>query len=152
LSITYGNGQNVPLFVLTIGKRIFSNDDEYWQKSRFYVWIKYLGCGQMKITKYNKLVRDRIPEIIEKSGKKAIVQKLDDEAYKKFLDEKLGEELQEYLDSDSVDELADLVEVIHSILKYKRIEITGFYGIQKKKAEERGAFEKRLLLKEVIEK
>lgn len=105
----------------------------------------------MKIIKYNKLVRDRIPEIIEKSGKKAIVQKLDDEAYKKFLDEKLGEELQEYLDSDSVDELADLVEVIHSILKYKRIEITGFYGIQKKKAEERGAFEKRLLLKEVIE-
>lgn len=105
----------------------------------------------MKIIKYNKLVRDRIPEIIEKSGKKAIVQKLDDEAYKKFLDEKLVEELQEYLDSDSVDELADLVEVIHSILKYKRIEITGFYGIQKKKAEERGAFEKRLLLKEVIE-
>lgn len=105
----------------------------------------------MKIIKYNKLVRDRIPEIIEKSGKKAIVQKLDDEAYKKFLDEKLVEELQEYLDNDSVDELADLVEVIHSILKYKRIEITGFYGIQKKKAEERGAFEKRLLLKEVIE-
>lgn len=105
----------------------------------------------MKIIKYNKLVRDRIPEIIEKSGKKAIVQKLDDEAYKKFLDEKLVEELQEYLDGDSVDELADLVEVIHSILKYKRIEITDFYGIQKKKAEERGAFEKRLLLKEVIE-
>jgi predicted house-cleaning noncanonical NTP pyrophosphatase (MazG superfamily) len=113
--------------------------------------LKIMECKYMKIIKCNKLVRDKIPEIIEKSGKKAIFQKLDDEAYKKFLDEKLGEELQEYLDSDSVEELADLVEVIYSILKYRHIEIKDFHGMQKKKAEERGAFEKRLLLKEVIE-
>jgi len=49
----------------------------------------------MKRTIYNKLVRDKIPEIIEKSGKQAIVEKLEDLAYKKHLDEKLGEELQE---------------------------------------------------------
>lgn len=105
----------------------------------------------MKIIKYNKLVRDRIPEIIEKSGKKAVIKKLDAQDYKKFLDQKLSEELQEYLDSDSVNELADLVEVIHAILKYKDIEISDFYDIQKKKADERGAFDKRLLLMEVIE-
>ncbi|TEB11971.1 nucleoside triphosphate pyrophosphohydrolase [Pelotomaculum propionicicum] len=105
----------------------------------------------MKVITYNKLIRDKIPEIIEKSGKKAITKKLDNENYKKFLDQKLSEELQEYLDSDSVNELADLVEVIHAILKYKRIEIPDFYDIQKKKAKERGAFNQRLLLLEVIE-
>ena len=105
----------------------------------------------MNIIKYNKLVRDKIPEIIEKSGKKAVVEVLGSKAYKKYLDEKLSEELQEYLASDSVDELADLVEVVHAILKYKGIEISDFENIRGKKAEERGAFDKRLLLKEVIE-
>ncbi|TEB12167.1 hypothetical protein Psfp_03800 [Pelotomaculum sp. FP] len=105
----------------------------------------------MKTITYNKLVRDRIPEIIKKSGKRAVVERLTDKAYKEFLDQKLGEELQEYLASDSVDELADLVEVIYSILKYKGVEINDFHSLREKKAAERGAFEKRLLLKEVIE-
>ena len=64
---------------------------------------------------------------------------------------KLGEELQEYLSSDSADELADLVEVIYAILKYKGIDINEFEFIRKKKADERGSFDKKLLLKEVIE-
>ncbi len=105
----------------------------------------------MSVIKYNKLVRDRIPEIIEKSGKKAIVEELGNQAYKKYLDEKLGEELQEYLTNDSIDELADLVEVIIAILKYKGIDINDFENIRKRKAEERGAFDKRILLKEVLE-
>ena len=100
---------------------------------------------------YNKLVRDRIPEIIEKSGKKAVIEILDDINYKQLLDDKLGEELQEYLDSDSVEELADLVEVIYAILLYKGVSIQDFEALRLKKAEARGAFEKRLLLKEVIE-
>lgn len=105
----------------------------------------------MHITKYNKLVRDRIPEIIEKSGKRSVVEVLGSEAYKKFLDEKLGEELVEYLESDRVDELADLVEVVYAILKYKGIDINDFEDIRKKKAIERGSFDKWLLLKEVVE-
>ena len=105
----------------------------------------------MHITKYNKLVRDKIPEIIEKSGKQSVVEILACEDYKKHLDEKLGEELQEYLAEDNVDELADLVEVIFAILKYKGIDINDFENIRKKKAYERGAFDKRLLLKEVVE-
>ena len=80
-----------------------------------------------------------------------MVEILKSEAYKKHLDEKLGEELQEYLAADSVDELADLAEVIFAILKYKGIDINDFENIRKKKAEERGAFDKRLLLKEVVE-
>lgn len=105
----------------------------------------------MHIIKYNKLVRDRIPDIIEKSGKKPVVEVLGSEAYKKYLDEKLGEELKEYLDDDSVDELADMVEVIYAILKYKGIDMSDFENIRKKKAIERGAFDRRLLLREVIE-
>ena len=106
----------------------------------------------MGIIKYDKLVRDRIPEIIRNNGKHAIVEKLGSNAYKKYLDDKLGEELQEYLASDSIDELADLVEVIYAILKYKGIELIDFENIREKKAEERGAFDERILLKEVIEK
>lgn len=105
----------------------------------------------MQVTEYNKLVRDRIPEIIEKSGKRSIVEVLGSEVYKKYLDEKLGEELQEYLEADSVDELADLVEVVFAILKYKGIDMNDFEDLRKNKAVERGAFDKRLLLKEVIE-
>lgn len=105
----------------------------------------------MKAIKYNKLVRDKIPEIIVKTGKRPVVETLDDESYKIYLDEKLGEELKEYLESNSVDELADLVEVVYSILKYKNVDIQIFENLRTKKALERGAFDKRLLLKEVIE-
>lgn len=100
---------------------------------------------------YNKLVRDRIPKIIEKSGKKAVIEILDDINYKQLLDDKLGEELQEYLDSDSVEELADLAEVIYAILIYKGVSIQDFEALRLKKATERGAFRERLLLKEVCE-
>lgn len=104
----------------------------------------------MCVKKYNKLVRDKIPEIIEKSGRSVVVEALGDEAYKKYLDEKLSEELQEYLECDNVEELADMAEVIFAILKYKGIHINDFEDIRKKKAVERGTFDKRLLLKEVI--
>lgn len=103
----------------------------------------------MSTTYYNKLIRDKIPEIIEKSGKRPITEILDHESYKRHLDEKLGEELQEYINDDNINELADLVEVIYAILKYKGIEPDDFEQIRKKKAEERGSFDKRILLKEV---
>jgi predicted house-cleaning noncanonical NTP pyrophosphatase (MazG superfamily) len=105
----------------------------------------------MSVTKYDKLVRDRIPEIIEKSGKKAVFEVLGEKAYKEYLDEKLREELQEYLLNDNADELADLVEVIYAILKYKGIDVEDFENLRKRKDEERGAFDKRLLLKEVAD-
>lgn len=104
---------------------------------------------------YNKLIRDKIPQIIEKSGKIAVVETLGNEEYKRLLDAKLNEELQEYLSddsNDSIEELADLVEVVYAILKYKGIDIDEFEGIRLKKAAERGTFEKRLFLREVMEK
>jgi predicted house-cleaning noncanonical NTP pyrophosphatase (MazG superfamily) len=63
----------------------------------------------------------------------------------------LGEELQGYLDSESVEELADLVEVVYAILDEKKISLQEFELIRKQKVQERGAFMKKLLLKEVID-
>ena len=64
------------------------------------------------IKKYNKLVRDRIPEIIEASGNTCVTEILSDEDYLRMLDVKLDEELAEYHDDQNIEELADLMEVI----------------------------------------
>ena len=61
---------------------------------------------------YHKLVRDRIPEIIEADGKICVCETLTDEDYIHFLDQKLNEELSEYQEIKSLEELADLLEVI----------------------------------------
>lgn len=60
--------------------------------------------------KCNKLVRDRIPDIIEADGKTCITEVLDQVTYLQMLDEKLTEELTEYQESNSMEELADLLE------------------------------------------
>jgi len=105
----------------------------------------------MKTIKYNKLIRDRIPEIIEASGKKAIVEKVEGEELLDLLNKKLFEELKEYEESGEVEELADLVEVVQAILDYKRISIEDFNKIREKKNMSRGAFKEGLLLIEVVE-
>lgn len=102
-----------------------------------------------RIKIYNKLIRDKIPQIIEDNGKKAIIEKVSGPEYLGLLNAKLGEELQEYLDSQKVEELADLVEVVYAILDYRGVSRQEFESIRKQKVEERGAFRDRLLLKEV---
>lgn len=105
----------------------------------------------MKTTVYNKLIRDRIPEIIEATGRRPVYETLDDASYIKLLKEKLVEEVNEFLESDSLEELADIGEVMHALLEYKGISIEAFQKSRMDKLENRGAFKKRLLLKEVIE-
>jgi predicted house-cleaning noncanonical NTP pyrophosphatase (MazG superfamily) len=102
-----------------------------------------------RIIRYDKLIRDKIPEIIEAKGNKAVVDVLDNESYQKYLNIKLSEELKEYLEDESVEELADLVEVVYALLDFKGVSIDAFENIRVAKAEERGAFKKKLLLKEV---
>ena len=87
----------------------------------------------MKIIKYNKLIRDRIPEIIESSDKKALVKKIEGEELLNLLNKKLSEELKEYEESGEVEEFADLVEVVHAILDYKKISVEDFNKISEKK-------------------
>ena len=98
---------------------------------------------------YNKLVRDKIPEIILNSRRKPITSILDNDNYKKELDKKLQEELQEYLKDDNVEELADLVEVIYAILDYKNVTIAEFEKIRNEKVSQRGAFKNKIFLERV---
>ena len=100
---------------------------------------------------YNKLVRDKIPEIIEKSGKTCTIETLTDEKYIAMLDAKLTEELEEYQESKSLEELADLLEVLGAVVKARGHTWDELTTIRKKKRENRGGFEKRILLKEVYE-
>lgn len=98
---------------------------------------------------YHKLVRDRIPEIIESDGKQCIYEVLSKEDYLAVLDEKLQEELNEYEESKSLEELADLMEVMYAVVKARGWSIEELEQVRKEKAEQRGGFEKRILLKEV---
>lgn len=98
---------------------------------------------------YNKLIRDKIPELLERDGKKAIIETLSDEDYLLLLNQKLQEEVDEYLESGTVDELADIGEVMHAILEFKGITVERFQRVRLEKLEARGGFRKKLLLKEV---
>lgn len=103
------------------------------------------------VIKYNKLVRDRIPEIIEASGKSCVTEILSDEDYLKMLDAKLDEELAEYHKDQNVEELAYLLEVIRACAVARGSSVEELELVRAEKAAKRGGFEKRLLLKEVVE-
>ena len=103
----------------------------------------------MSTTKYHKLVRDRIPKIIMQSGKRPVYSILSDKAYLAKLDEKLNEELSEYQESKSMEELADLLEVIRAVAVARGSSMEEVEAIRRDKAAKRGGFEKKLLLTEV---
>lgn len=98
----------------------------------------------MKI--YNKLVRDKIEEIMIKNGAKPITRILNDEEYLKELNKKLLEEVKEYLESGEIEELADIEEVILAILNTKGESREKLEEIRKNKVLKRGAFNKKLFL------
>ena len=100
---------------------------------------------------YFKLVRDRIPEIIEADGKTCVCKTLSDEDYISLLDRKLNEELAEYQDSKSLEELADLLEVIQAVVKARGWTLEELEQVRADKVAKRGGFEKKILLKEVRE-
>ena len=100
--------------------------------------------------KYDKLVRDRIPEIIEANGQTCITETLSDEEYLRLLDEKLAEELDEYQANKSLEELADLLEVMRAVVKARGWTLEQLEQVRSEKATKRGRFEKKILLKEVL--
>ena len=104
---------------------------------------------KMKKITYHKLVRDRIPEIIEQSGKTCTYSILTDEEYLEHLDKKLNEELAEYQESKSMEELADLLEVVRAVAKARGSSIDEVETIRRDKASKRGGFEQKILLVEV---
>ncbi len=100
---------------------------------------------------YNKLVRDRIPEIIEASGGHCKTEILSDDAYLAMLDAKLDEELAEYHRDQNIEELADLLEVIRAAAAARGYTPDDLEAVRAEKAGRRGGFEKKILLIETTE-
>ena len=98
----------------------------------------------MKI--YNKLVRDKIPEILEATGARCETRILTDDEYLEALDAKLDEELAEYRESGDVEEIVDLLEVLYAIAKAKGYPIERICGKKARKAVDRGSFDKKIML------
>lgn len=119
----------------------------------YSIWDYMAHRRKDKMAKqYHKLVRDRIPEIIEADGKTCVCETLSDEDYLYLLDQKLNEELAEYQESKSLEELADLLEVMHAVVKAHGWTLEGLEQVRADKAAKRSGFEKKILLKEVREK
>ena len=94
---------------------------------------------------YNKLVRDKIPEILDGKGVRYEKRIASNEEYKEELIKKLGEETEEFLKAGVLEELADVIEVIEALKKlpdYENVE-----ELRKKKLEERGGFDQKIILK-----
>lgn len=105
---------------------------------------------------YNKLVRDKIPEIIQKSGDKCQMTILEDSEFAKALADKLIEEQQEFLcafecedDERAVLELVDMVEVCYAVLDLIGVAHGDFEKIRQNKAAERGKFDSKIFLRAV---
>lgn len=104
---------------------------------------------------YNKLVRDRIPEIIEGNGEKPVIRILDEVEYKTELETKLNEEYHEVLGTttseDRIEELADMVEIISALAVLEGKTLDDVVEVAKQKSLKRGGFEKRIFLERVDE-
>lgn len=98
---------------------------------------------------HNKLVRDRIPEIIEKSGKIPHCHILDENRYLAELDRKLNEECAEYQADKSIEELADMLEVMYAIAVARGYSADELEKVRAEKAAERGVFNDRIFLESV---
>ena len=102
------------------------------------------------IKNYDKAIRDKIPDIIKKSGNSYNVKKLSDDEFLPELEKKLREEVEEYLENKSVEELTDIIEVINRISELKGVSHNELEKIRQKKADERGKFNENLFLVDVI--
>jgi predicted house-cleaning noncanonical NTP pyrophosphatase (MazG superfamily) len=103
------------------------------------------------MTSFNKLVRDHIPAIIEASGRTAITETLHGMELTDALAEKLNEEVAEFQESRSTDELADILEVVHALGEHLGVNIDELEAIRENKAVERGGFSDGVFLVETRE-
>lgn len=95
---------------------------------------------------YNKLVRDKIPEIIAQQGESANIRILSDKAYTAALEQKLDEETAEFHKEKNLEELADILEVVYALaddLGYTKEDLLQVYN---QKHEKRGGFHSRIFL------
>ena len=95
---------------------------------------------------YNKLIRDKIPEMIEQNGGNAVIRQLSQEEFVRFLEMKLDEEVGEYHRDKTVEELADILEVVYALASLHGCTKEELLAVYENKHEQRGGFEKRMLL------
>lgn len=91
-----------------------------------------------------KLVRDRIPEIIRNDGKKPIIEILSNEEYLKELDKKLNEEVAEYQTDKSIEEMADILEVLYAVCEARGHSVEELLQVKEFKREKRGGFKDKI--------
>lgn len=96
-------------------------------------------------TSYNKLVRDRIPEILDQKGVSYEMRIAGEEEYREELVKKLQEEVLEFTEARSPEELADVMEVVRALRRLPGLDTAK--EIQRQKREERGGFDDRIILK-----
>lgn len=102
---------------------------------------------------YNKLVRDKIPEIIKANNETPITKELNLNEYRTELEKKLKEECEEVItavEKERIEELADVLEVLKALAKLENATLTDVITVANKKAEKRGAFDKKIFLEKVI--
>lgn len=97
---------------------------------------------------FNKLVRDKIPEIIEAEGRKCKYRILGEQEYVLELKKKLQEEVNEFLESGDSEELADILEVVYALAKANKCSEDILNNIRDCKSKKRGAFDKKIFLEE----
>ncbi len=95
---------------------------------------------------YNKLVRDKIPGIIAKTGEKPVIHTAEEQEYGEALTRKLQEEVAEFLADPSVEEAADVLEVMQAICDLRGINLSKLEEVRQRKADERGGFKERIIL------
>lgn len=99
-----------------------------------------------------KLVRDNIPAIIESGGRIPIYEYVEDRGeYVQLLKCKLQEEIAEFLESNEVVELCDVVEVVYALIKVQGMSLEQFERLRLEKASINGVFEKRIFLNDIID-
>lgn len=98
--------------------------------------------------KYGKLVRDKIPDIIKASGKIPVTRILDDKEYLEQLERKLDEEVAEFHESKSLEELADILEVVYALSEAHE-NIYNLLAAWDRKSKTRGGFLNKVFLIEV---
>lgn len=100
---------------------------------------------------YNKLVRDKIPNIIEATGKKYDIHIASKDEHIELLQKKLQEEVNEYLEDNNLEELADIMEVVFGLANMHGCSIEELMKKREEKFEERGGFKEGVVLERVYE-
>lgn len=93
-----------------------------------------------------KLIRDRIPEIVEAKGESLKVRRAGPMEFRKALADKLVEEAVEFRQDRNIEELADVFEVMRSIGLDHGIPMEQIAELADQKREARGGFREKLMM------